>query len=211
MKNSRGFTIVELLIVIVVIGILASITVVAFNGVQQRARVSKIQSDINGVNKLIQAYNAEKGYYPVTTTGTIGYNTAAPALTDANCQPSGTKTAQWVPDLASALPQSDQSMKGVGGGTGCYTYISNGTDYLLSAWNMLPEPQTSVMYRRVGFREHIFYRVNPDPNANQLYYCNYSAMGGMSSGSYVVANDYYKRSYTFSNVTTCGETPPLGA
>lgn len=37
-KQNSGFTIVELLIVIVVIGILAAITIVAYNGVQQRAR-----------------------------------------------------------------------------------------------------------------------------------------------------------------------------
>ena len=40
MKASRGFTIVELLIVIVVIGILASIVIVAFNGIQERARIA---------------------------------------------------------------------------------------------------------------------------------------------------------------------------
>lgn len=37
-RNTRGFTIVDLLIVIVVIAILAAITIVAFNGIQQRAR-----------------------------------------------------------------------------------------------------------------------------------------------------------------------------
>ncbi len=42
--NHTGFTIVELLIVIVVIGILAAITIVAFNGVQSKARFSKMQS-----------------------------------------------------------------------------------------------------------------------------------------------------------------------
>lgn len=52
--GQRGFTIVELLIVIVVIGILAAITIVAYNGIQDRARQSKIQADINSIVKAIR-------------------------------------------------------------------------------------------------------------------------------------------------------------
>ena len=52
--RSGGFTIVELLIVIVVIGILASITVVAFNGVQNRARETALKSDLNNAAKLLE-------------------------------------------------------------------------------------------------------------------------------------------------------------
>jgi type IV pilus assembly protein PilA len=50
-KKQTGFTIVELLIVIVVIGILAAITVVAYSGIQQRARDAKIASALQSVNK----------------------------------------------------------------------------------------------------------------------------------------------------------------
>lgn len=54
-RKQKGFTIVELLIVIVVIGILAAITIVAYNGVQERARVSSANSDLTLLNKAIQA------------------------------------------------------------------------------------------------------------------------------------------------------------
>lgn len=50
---TKGFTIVELLIVIVVIGILAAITIVAYNGIQQRAQVAKRQSDTQSYHKAI--------------------------------------------------------------------------------------------------------------------------------------------------------------
>lgn len=51
--KQKGFTIVELLIVIVVIAILAAITIVAFNGIQQRAKNSAIQADLSNAAKLM--------------------------------------------------------------------------------------------------------------------------------------------------------------
>lgn len=50
----------ELLIVIVVIGILAAITVVAFNGVQSRARDAKIDSDLAMIEKALSAARVNK-------------------------------------------------------------------------------------------------------------------------------------------------------
>jgi prepilin-type N-terminal cleavage/methylation domain-containing protein len=60
-KNKKGFTIVELLIVIVVIAILAAITIVAFNGVQKRAQSSAVQSSLSQATKKVLAYAITNG------------------------------------------------------------------------------------------------------------------------------------------------------
>lgn len=52
-KINKGFTIVELLIVIVVIAILAAITVVAYNGIQNQAQQSKIKADLRNLYQAI--------------------------------------------------------------------------------------------------------------------------------------------------------------
>ena len=63
-----GFTIVELLIVIVVIAILAAITIVAYNGIQQRANNTKRIAAVKQITKLIDGYIATYGTYPSNVT-----------------------------------------------------------------------------------------------------------------------------------------------
>lgn len=75
MKRSslRGFTVVELLIVIVVIAILAAITIVAFNGIQKRAIVASIQSDLrNAATQLAVDREATGGYPGLTSQSNEG-------------------------------------------------------------------------------------------------------------------------------------------
>ena len=63
-KSTSGFTIIELLVVIVVIGILASITAVTFRGVQQRARDAQRRSDLTIIAKALEYYKIDNGSYP---------------------------------------------------------------------------------------------------------------------------------------------------
>ncbi|NLA43141.1 type II secretion system protein [Candidatus Saccharibacteria bacterium] len=57
--KQKGFTIVELLIVIVVIAILAAISIVAFTGIQQRGRDSQRASDVSNIVKALTAYTSD--------------------------------------------------------------------------------------------------------------------------------------------------------
>lgn len=71
--KSKGFTIVELLIVIVVIAILAAITIVAYNGIQQRARASEASAALSQAKKKLELYKVDNSAYPLSgTLGTAG-------------------------------------------------------------------------------------------------------------------------------------------
>jgi len=73
-NKQSGFTIVELLIVIVVIGILAAITIVAYNGVQTRARDTQIKDTVAKVAKAIQIWAINHDQLPAGS----GYGTTTP-------------------------------------------------------------------------------------------------------------------------------------
>lgn len=107
--KQKGFTIVELLIVIVVIGILAAIVIVAYSGVQDRARTSKINADMQSLDKATKVARA-------STNGALRYVTLS-AGTGGPCwgKPDGT-------DLA-ALPKTD----------GCWTSYLSALDKISTA------------------------------------------------------------------------------
>jgi len=65
-QKNKGFTIVELLVVIVIIGILAAISVVVYNGIQQRARVTIAQSEMRSVSQAAQTFRVENDRGPTT-------------------------------------------------------------------------------------------------------------------------------------------------
>lgn len=72
LKTTRGFTLVELLIVLVVIAILAAITLVAYNGVQDKAEVTKTTTAVKAYQKALTMYKIENGSYPTTGAFCLG-------------------------------------------------------------------------------------------------------------------------------------------
>ena len=126
-KKQTGFTIVELLIVVVVIAILAAITIVSYNGITSRANVSKSVSDLRGMQKLIEMYKVDKGSYPLTS-GWRYTNYALPNGGD-NFIPG------LVPEYAPSLPRP---------AAGAYIYNSNGTDYKVMRYGSIPAGEWAV-------------------------------------------------------------------
>ncbi len=129
-KQQPGFTIVELLIVVVVIAILAAVTIVSYNGIQARAKVSASISELKSIHSAIQLYHAENGAYPSTSGSWRGLNQEADYIPFV------------VPKYISNLPQLTGPVPAVGApytSTGyyppAYAYRSNGTDYKLMAHN----------------------------------------------------------------------------
>lgn len=118
-KQTRGFTIVELMIVIIVVGILASITIVAYNGSQQRARFASYKSDIVRLNEAITVYYGENGRYPYGNGSSTG-----------SCV-SGTSNFMPSSGLSPAYINPMPNVPSYNGGANYYAYCwsTNGTDY----------------------------------------------------------------------------------
>lgn len=66
-KTQRGFTIIELLIVIIVIGILALLVITTFSGIQRNARDRAREADINALHSQLEYYYGQKNQYPTLT------------------------------------------------------------------------------------------------------------------------------------------------
>lgn len=66
MLRAHGFTLVEIMIVIAIIGILAALVIVAFNGVQRRAHIAMLVSDLSNAAARLKVDQVDLGGYPAT-------------------------------------------------------------------------------------------------------------------------------------------------
>lgn len=66
-KKQEGFTVVELVIVFVIIGILLTLVVVTFTDIQQRNHNTSRENDIKSIASQLEAYNVNNGFYPTLT------------------------------------------------------------------------------------------------------------------------------------------------
>ena len=68
-SSRRGFTLIEMLIVIVIIGILAAIAIPKYAAMKQKSYVTAMKSDLRNLVTAEEAFFADSGYYTATVTG----------------------------------------------------------------------------------------------------------------------------------------------
>ncbi len=91
-SRAGGFTIVEVLVVIIVIGILAGITIVSYGAVTDNAAKQALEADLKGAASKLSRYKYDHGGYPtslsqadVTNSSTTTYNYTYTSATDSYC------------------------------------------------------------------------------------------------------------------------------
>ena len=120
-RKESGFTIIELLIVIAIIGILATLVLTNFQGAQAKGRDTVRKNDINSLYQKLEEYYNEKGSYPDTNlSATLFPGIDAGALGDAsNNTIQNTFTSAVTPSMVTLT-------KSTPGGSSEYLYAAYG-------------------------------------------------------------------------------------
>ena len=69
LSNKRGFTLIEIMVVVVILGILAAIVVPRFLDRPDQAKVTKAQVDMKGIEEALGMFKLDNGFFPTTDQG----------------------------------------------------------------------------------------------------------------------------------------------
>lgn len=124
--DQRGFTLTELIIVIAIIGILVALVIVTYQGVTAQAHKAKRLADVNAVQKALELYRQDYGYYPAN-----GSNNWGGALNSAQMQ---TALSTYMRNGIPTEPSGDPAK--------AYYYVRGNADNygIIIFWSETPLP-----------------------------------------------------------------------
>lgn len=131
LRNQKGFTIIELLIVIAIIAILAGLVLNNFQGAQARARDVHRITDINTIHSQLEVYFNENGAYPQTFTAATFPGMDPESLVDPRGQSIVINAAVANEGAAGANPTAANNYLYTAWPTGC---TNDCTGYLLKTY-----------------------------------------------------------------------------
>ena len=190
-----GFTIVELLVVIVVIGILAAITIVSYSGITSRASIASIQSDLTNASTILKLDQITNDSFPTTLALANGSKGITPSQT--------MDSVIYIPDNTSnpknfclqyrkgtntyAVDSSSQPSSGV-----CLQNLvtngdfSNGTNgWVVSNGSTSISSQDGVLTMNNDTSAPLIYQMIPQIQLNDIIYVRGRVLSGNSGSPYV--------------------------
>ena len=69
MKNQRGFTLIEIMVVVIILGLLAGLVLPRVLGQEEKARISAAKTQIRAIEGALDAFKLDNGFYPATDQG----------------------------------------------------------------------------------------------------------------------------------------------
>jgi prepilin-type N-terminal cleavage/methylation domain-containing protein len=138
-KDKKGFTVVELMVTISIIGILSTVTYASFSQAQKKSRIAKRISDLKQMQVALEYYYAVNKVYPSTGGASksqcTGWNSGVSTANDV--------ITGLAPNYIASIP-SDPKMD-IATPHSCYIYMSNGAEYFIKAWNMIEMTQADYL------------------------------------------------------------------
>lgn len=128
--QTKGFTLIELMVSISIVAILATIGAVLYSSTQQTARNSKRSQDIQAIATALEVYKSANGKYLASS----GYSSSNPVVNPATFVCISSLASSISPNYMPIVPE-DPFFSSSSPTTNCYLYVSDGKDYKIRTYD----------------------------------------------------------------------------
>jgi type II secretion system protein G len=204
--NQRGFTLVELLVVIVILSIVASVVAFSILGSVRKARIAERVNDLKSIQSALELYRIDYGQYPTTQPNPLhpawGYSVGI-------CYGDNMSTVlpSFIPKYLSKFPidpnfNPNAQCDSTTNYPNSTWYTSNGADYKVQFYNMTDMLQSDYaqypqyvdpVYDGGPYDNQYYY---PDPNQSDIVgHPHLTSCDGLNDGTFYSGWAVYSPNY----------------